>query len=112
MKLASLEKIWVVFCNNRSRSGTFERGTSMNIQHKHFGKPLYRIYCRGVVLNEIWYPYGGSKNYDTLEQAQAAFEEIKKEIKEDNKAGLDPWPIERYKIVKIQQEFVDALTES
>ena len=84
----------------------------MNIQHKHFGKPLYRIYCRGAVLNEIWYPYGGSKNYDTLEQARAAFEEIKKEIKEDNKAGLVPWPIERYKIVKIQQEFVDALTES
>ena len=83
----------------------------MNVLEGNFGKPLYRIYCRGAVLREVWYPYGASKDFTTLKQAQAAFEEIREEIKEDIKRGLNPWPIEWYKIVKTQHEFVDGLPE-
>ena len=82
----------------------------MNVLERNFGKPIYYIYCRHKVLNEIWFLYG-SKKYTTLKQARRAFEEIEKEIKKDIEAGLEPWPIEWYKIVKVKHEFVDGPPE-
>jgi hypothetical protein len=82
----------------------------MNILETNFGEPLYYIYARGAVSNKIWFPYGSEK-YTTLKQARSAFEKIKKEIEEDYKKGLNPWPIEWYKIVKVQHEFVDGPPE-
>jgi hypothetical protein len=83
----------------------------MNIIERNFGKPIYTIYCRHETLDQLWLPYGGSKKFKTLKQARRTFEEIKKEIKKDIEVGLNPWPIEWYKIVKVQHEFVDGLPE-